>query len=397
MPTVQTEAIVRYIHSLVGNPAFKNLTDGELLKRFVGAGEEAAFTELLRRHGRLVWGVCRRILHHEQEAEDAFQIVFLVLTNRAKSIRKQASVSSWLYGVAYRVAVRIKQKARKRRACEEQALRASPTNTVSEACFHELQAILDDELNRLPEKYRAPFVLCYFEARSGQEAARELGLRERTLSSRLAQARKMLQKRLRRRGATLTAGLCAMALAQETAATALPPALFEATRAAALLEITGKASAPLAPGIVATVEEILRSMAITKLKVFGAMILATSLVAAGAGMLTARVLCERPERKLLLSTLPVQVTSEPKEPAKEAYTGLDCFGDPLPPGAIARLGSLRLYHGQQISCVTVAPDSQTAVGSVQPGGESRLWSLATGKEQPLPMHLKAAFFFAAGG
>src|SRR5262249_34286268 len=152
-----------HVHRLANASAVGELTDGQLLRRFAAEGDREAFTTLVQRHGRLVWGVCRHVLHHEHDAEDAFQAAFLVLARQAGTVRKQESVASWLFGVAYRTAMKAKTNAAKRRARDQQAQRVAPAGPVEETAWRELQAILDDEVNRLPEKYRAPFVLCCLE------------------------------------------------------------------------------------------------------------------------------------------------------------------------------------------------------------------------------------------
>lgn len=214
--------VVRHLHA--AGPA-----DRELLRRYV-AGDEPAFAALVGRHGPMVLRVCRRLLRHEQDAEDAFQATFLVLARRAGAVRRGEAVASWLHGVAHRVALRARRDAIRRRAHELATPPAPPT--ASRADWAEVQAALDDAVGRLPERYRAPFVLCHLEGRSRAEAAAELGVAEGTVWSRLSEARRRLRDRLARRGIELPALLAAVAL---TDAAAPAAGLFDATpRAAAL-------------------------------------------------------------------------------------------------------------------------------------------------------------------
>jgi RNA polymerase sigma factor (sigma-70 family) len=282
----QAGVILDHVCNLIGMQRVKELSDGELVQRFAGTQDEAAFTVLMQRHGPLVLHVCRRILRHEQDAEDAFQATFLVLARKAGSIRKQTAVASWLYGVAYRIARAAKTAAKRRRDRESCAVCPPVEQPSSEMAWRELQAILDEELNRLPEKYRAPFVLCCLEGMSKKEAARELGRKEGTVSSRLAQARNLLQKRLGRRGVSLSALLCGTAVAHNTAAAAMPPVLAAATiktsLAFALSQTLGSGARTVA---VELAEGFLKGMAATRLKAGAALLFL--LCVAGAGLAAA--------------------------------------------------------------------------------------------------------------
>jgi RNA polymerase sigma factor (sigma-70 family) len=179
--------------------------DGELLERFARRGDEAAFAALMQRHGPLVWGVCRRVLGREQDAEDAFQATFLVLARKAQSVRRAGSVGSFLYGVAYRLSVRARADAARRGRHERQAAGLAPSASPDDVTWRELREVLDAELARLPERYRAPLLLCYFEGLTQDEAARQLGWKKRTVKARLDYGRELLRGRLARRGLPLAA------------------------------------------------------------------------------------------------------------------------------------------------------------------------------------------------
>ncbi len=208
------------------------LTDQQLLDCFLTSKDELAFTNLVHRYGQTVWSVCRRVLPRQQDAEDAFQAVFLLLARKAASIRKPSAVGSWLYGVAYRTSVRAKQNLVKRKNAEQNLERqpidaSKPQPPWGEAAAQELQRMLDEEVDRLPEKYREPFVLCCLEGMSKTEAATALGWKEGTLSGRLAEARKLLQVRLKKRGVTLSAALASIALVQGSAWACVPAAAIQ--------------------------------------------------------------------------------------------------------------------------------------------------------------------------
>src|SRR5262249_1700292 len=208
-------AVLRRLRHLVGGCEAQADSDGQLLERFAAAHDQAAFGELMRRHGPLVLSVCRRLLHDSNDVDDAFQATFVVLVRRAAGVRKEGSLASWLYGVAYRVAFKARSRSAERPRPGQQAEDMALPNlfpdwqTSSEALAsgRELRAVLDDEVNRLPEKYRAPLILCYLEGKTNEQAAGELGWPSGSMSTRLTKARDLLRQRLSGRGVSLPAGV----------------------------------------------------------------------------------------------------------------------------------------------------------------------------------------------
>jgi RNA polymerase sigma factor (sigma-70 family) len=232
-------------------------SDAQLLDSFIARRDPVAFELLLRQHGPMVLGVCRRLLGNDADAEDAFQATFLVLVRKAASIAPRTQVGNWLYGVAYRTALKARAMNAKRRHREQHARPAVDAGPAEP--WTELQAILDAELERLPAKYRAAVVLCDLEGKTHREAARLLGWPDGTLSTRLIAARRLLADRLTRRGVTLSAGAIAALVAQHAAPAAVPTALAEATLNAA-------AGTAVSTKVTLLAEGVLKAMLLTKLK-----------------------------------------------------------------------------------------------------------------------------------
>jgi RNA polymerase sigma factor (sigma-70 family) len=247
--------LLRHVRRLIGTSADAPASDGQLLDRFVAEKDPDAFAALMARHGGMVLGVCRRVLGHEQEAEDAFQATFLVLARKSGSIRRHDSLAGWLCRVAYRVAVTARARATRRRDLERQATDMARSVSPCDTAGQELRLMLDEELNHLPRKYHAPLVLCYLEGKTHEEAAHLLRWPTGTVKGRLARAREMLRLRLVRRGLSLPSGMIGALLVEETAAAAVPAALGEATLKAA----AGLVSAEVA----ALVAEVSQAMFVT--------------------------------------------------------------------------------------------------------------------------------------
>jgi RNA polymerase sigma factor (sigma-70 family) len=248
-----------------------DLTDGQLLSAFRARGDEAAFAALVKRHGAMVLGVCRRLLGCEVDAEDAFQATFLVLVRRAAALSGRPVLGDWLHGVARRTALNARRLAARRR--EKEATMARPEAT-GEPARNDWLPFLDEELSRLPEKYRLPLVLCELEGWGRREAAERLGWPEGTVAGRLARGRALLARRLARRGLATPAGALAAALAQTVA----PAALAASTARAAGLLAAGQAAAVSAK-ILTLTEGVLKAMFFGKL---GTLTLAIPLFLVGA-------------------------------------------------------------------------------------------------------------------
>jgi RNA polymerase sigma factor (sigma-70 family) len=255
------------------------LTDGQLLECFLSRRDEAAFAALVRRHGPMVLGVCRRVLGNRHDAEDAFQAAFLVLVRKAASLRSRELLGNWLYGVAYRTALKARVMTVRRQARERQASIPAATLPTGEH-REELLALLDRELSRLPEKYRAAVILCELEGKSRKEAAALLRVPEGTLSSRLAQARKMLARRL------LPAGV---SLAVLGGASVCLPAGLQASTARAALLTGGQAVAGIVPAEVAALTEgVLKTMMLAQFKTVTAVVVGLAVLGLGTGGLVYR-------------------------------------------------------------------------------------------------------------
>jgi RNA polymerase sigma factor (sigma-70 family) len=260
-------------------------SDACLLQRFAVERDEAAFEILVRRFGPMVLGVCRRILGDVHDAEDAFQATFLVLARKAPSLAHRELVGNWLWGVACRTARRARADAARRHARERQDRMARAPDPAEEAIGRDLRAVLDEEINRLPAKYRRPFVLCYLEGKTNAEAARLLRCPPGTVFTRLARARELLRGRLTRRGITLSAAVLAAAVAREATA-AVPVLLVGSTvRAAALFAAGNTAVAgAVSPRAATLAEGALRAMFVSRLKITTAALLAIATLS-GAGTL----------------------------------------------------------------------------------------------------------------
>jgi RNA polymerase sigma factor (sigma-70 family) len=256
------------------------LTDGQLLECFLSRGDEDAFAALVRRHGPMVWGVCRRVLRSHHHAEDAFQATFLVLVRKAPSVVPREMVANWLYGVARQTALKERALASRRGERERPAAEMPEPAVEEQGLSREAQSLIDDELSRLPEKYRAPVVLCDLEGKTRKEDARQLGWPEGTVAGRLARARTLLATRLSRRGLALPVA----ALAAVSAPTS---AVSNTIRVASLFAGAQAATGEISASVAALTEGVLKAMSLNRRIAWGAVLLAVLLLG-GAGALAHR-------------------------------------------------------------------------------------------------------------
>jgi RNA polymerase sigma factor (sigma-70 family) len=293
MPSGPLTDLLWHVRRFVGARGAGDLTDRQLLERFASHQDESAFEALVQRHAPLVYGVCLRVLNEAESAADAFQATFLVLARKAASIRKHEALGSWLHGVAARIALKARSQAARRRARERLALPMPVVSPETEAAWRELRLVLDEEVQRLPDKYRVPIVLCYLEGKTYEETARQLGWTKGTVSGRLARARDLLEGRLLRRGVSLAAAGLA-AVAERSLATTVPSPLVGITVQAAMLFAAHKAAAgPLSAPVAELAEGALHTMFVAKMRIAAIVLLAVALLVSGAGVLGHRALAVR--------------------------------------------------------------------------------------------------------
>ncbi|HEY7308021.1 MAG TPA: sigma-70 family RNA polymerase sigma factor [Gemmataceae bacterium] len=376
--------LLRFIRA-IGPAADPEATDGQLLARFVRQREEEAFAALLRRHGPMVWGVCRRILADADTAEDAFQATFLVLLRKAGSIRRPDRLANFLYGVAYRTAAKANALRARRQVHEGQSL-VEVSVTDDDPGWRELRPLLDEELQRLPEKYRAPLVLCYLEGKTYVETARALGWAEGTVSGRLARARDLLRSRLLRRGLVLSAGSLAVCWPR-VAPAAVPDLVSAATFKAA----AGAAS----PTAAALSKGVLHAMFLSKVKITASALLAVALIGTGAGATTHHYRAAGPSNSPTLAvSSPEAETLAPQGKEKEDARKDKAPSATSPDGKLIAMGKAKTIslidaasqkevrrmasHTDNITALAFAPDGSRLVS----GGADKtiqMWDVATGK------------------
>jgi RNA polymerase sigma factor (sigma-70 family) len=351
MNVADSQRLLQHIRRLAGDPS-GTPSDGELLRRYLAARDEAAFAALMRRHGPMVFSVCQSVLRQRDDAEDAFQAAFLILARKAGSVRRHEGLGGWLQRVAYRVALKARADNFRRQQGEAKTARSAVAEPSSdELSWGELRAFLHAELAALSESLRAPLVLCYLEGRTQEEAAQQLGWSLATVRGRLQRGREKLRWRLERRGVALTAALGAALTGQTLAEAAVPSSTLPTTAAIALAR------------------GFLRPLLPIKLALLSVLV-TISVVAGGMAL-------RSPAEPRPLESGPIAANSVEKQ--AEPRPAVDAHGDPLPEGAVARLGTVRFNHGEGLHSLFFSSDGKTIFS--EGGGSIRIWDAGTGKER----------------
>jgi len=342
------------IFGVIRARAAGSLEDGQLLRRFIEQKDEAAFEAIVRRHGPMVLGVCRRTLANSQDADDAFQVTFLVLVRKAASIVPRDVVGNWLYGVAYNVARKARALRGKRQSREKQMEHMPETPAPAADDLHDLQTLFDRELSRLPRKYRVPLVLCGLEGRTNKEAAQELGWPEGTVSGRLTRARQLLAKRLARQGLPLSTAVTTVLVSEQAVLASVPPSLTASTVKLATLFATGTGvvGEAIPTGIAALTKAVLLSSSISKVMSTTAIVM-LGCVLGGGGLFTYHSLTNRQAPLNEGGSLPANVETPiliASVPAETKFISWEEF-DKLP-------GGITVVHEPKIALATLTGKSE---------------------------------------
>ncbi|HEV3084651.1 MAG TPA: sigma-70 family RNA polymerase sigma factor [Gemmataceae bacterium] len=384
MAPARLDAVIQHIRGVAAAGTLDDLSDRDLLREYVTCRSGLAFAAIVKRHGAMVMRVCRRMLHHEQDAEDVFQATFLVLSRKAAAIRKSDAIASWLHGVACRIARNATRTAARRRSHEERVKGRTVLEPADDVVWREIQEVLDEEIDALPEKYRTSFVLCYLEGHGRADVARGTGLTEAAVAGRLAEARKRLQQRLARRGITLSALLAAVALTQHAEATS--NRLLDTAVAAALAYGKGEpaSAGAISAHVGALADGAIKTTFATNLKLSAALLVILATAVVGTGTLVQlrsaqqqNTVPEKQEAAASPGLIGLQQAQIPDYERKMAGGG---DAAKAPPELVAILGDSRLKHLGYVTETVFSADGKT-LASAGSDGLVRLWNPETGEER----------------
>src|SRR5579883_557673 len=389
MASRQLHSLIQHLRRTVSPRGEDALGDAQLLERWVRQRDEAAFEVLLWRHGPMVLSLCRRLLHDDADIDDAFQAAFLTLVRKAASIRRREALAAWLYRVAYRIAIRLRREAAERARREQSAIEVLISTDADEVGERDLRAVLDEEIDALPERYREAFVLCCLQGKTHAEAGRLLGRPTGTISCWLKRGRERLCVRLARRGFAP-----AVALGESEARAVLSAALLQSTGRAAIMFAAGRRgiATAISARVAGLVDAAVCGMGATKFKWTLVLGVTLSMAAAGAGMWAYQQSDRQPPAKQQ------DKSQSPQHPRKQEQSARsDRYGDPLPEGTIARLGTLRLKAFWAEFGLSV--DGKTII-TVARGRQVKTWDASTGamlQQRELPVQPSDRAFLSPDG
>ncbi|WP_406695076.1 RNA polymerase sigma factor [Singulisphaera sp. Ch08] len=368
-------AVLPQIQRIFHGGTLAGLTDGQLLERFAARSDEAAFEALLARHGPLVLTVCRNLLHDRDDVEDAFQATLLILVRKAGSIQLETSLGPWIYSVAYRVAIRARANRGLRARRENTRADLDPQAPLGDLDGHDVPPLLHDELARLPERLRAPIVLCYFQGLTHEMAAEQLRCPVGTVRSRMARARLLLRDRLTRKGIGLSTGFLIGTSRQATAAT-IPRVLTEETIQTAMRIVAGRAakSGLLSVPVAALMEGVLSAMWVTKLKTAVAVAIMAGFVMTGVVALAVQAPDDTPGEAVPAKPPQAdQVESTDRESHSRTSTKTYYVGDLVLLSTVTVNGSEKAPPSGNRPKADFAPLIELLTSSVAPGS----WNIPT--------------------
>ncbi|MGH7171158.1 MAG: sigma-70 family RNA polymerase sigma factor, partial [Gemmataceae bacterium] len=391
MASQQLRTFIQHLRRCVCPRGDDTLSDAQLLERWDKQRDEAAFEVLLWRHGAMVLSVCRRLLRDSHDIEDAFQATFLTLVRKGTSIRRPEALAAWLYRVAYRIALRMRDETAERARREQSGVEMLTGAEADEPTARDLRAVVDEEIDALPERYRQAFVLCCLEGKTHAEAARLLDRPTGTVSCWLKRGRERLRERLTQRG---FAPAALVAVGESEAQAALPAALVRATgRAATVFAAGGEGGAAMISARVAAIVDVaVKGMGATKLQWTLVLGLMLSMAATGAGMWAYQSPTQPPSTKQQAKAETAETPRAQHEPAARK----DRYGDPLPEGTIARLGTVRLRAVG--AAIAISKDGKSII-TLSGGRQLKWWDAGTGQprqRRELPIQL-SQFFLSNDG